>query len=76
VTVYTKPACPQCNATKLHLDKLGVAYTVEEITPEVLAAAAELDVLQAPIVCASINGAETWWGGYRPDAIKALVSAA
>ena len=26
VTVYTKPACVQCNATYKALDKQGVAY--------------------------------------------------
>ena len=32
VTVYTKPACVQCNATYKALDKQGVAYDVIDIT--------------------------------------------
>lgn len=76
VTVYTKPACPQCNATKLHLDKLGIVYSVEEITDQLRAAAMELDIASVPIVCASVDGEERWWGGYRPDSIKALVVSA
>ena len=31
VTVYTKPACVQCNATYKALDKQGVAYDVVDI---------------------------------------------
>src|SRR5205823_10446968 len=27
ITVYTKPDCPQCAATKRSLDRLGVGYT-------------------------------------------------
>jgi glutaredoxin-like protein NrdH len=77
VTVYTKPACPQCNATKQALDKIGIPYTVEAIDDQILDAAAELDITNAPIVCASVDGVEvTPWGGFRPDRIKALAGAA
>lgn len=73
VTVYTKPVCPQCDATKRALDKLGIPYSAEPITDEILASASELDISSAPIVCASINGVEVPpWGGFRPDRIKAL----
>ena len=33
VTVYTKPACVQCNATYKALDKQGIAYEKVDITP-------------------------------------------
>ena len=32
VTVYTKPACVQCNATYRALDKAGIEYAVVDIT--------------------------------------------
>jgi glutaredoxin-like protein NrdH len=32
VTIYTKPACVQCNATYRALDKQGIAYeTVDDV---------------------------------------------
>ncbi|MFV8049758.1 glutaredoxin family protein [Mycobacterium sp. 48b] len=76
VTVYTATACPQCTATKQHLVKLGIPFTEAAIDDQTRAAAAELGITSAPIVCASVDGEERWWGGYRPDSIKALVSAA
>lgn len=77
VTVYSKPACPQCTATKAQLDKLGLEYTVEEITDEVREAALALAITSVPIVCAQVDGVEVEpWGGFRPDRIKALAGAA
>ena len=32
VTVYTKPACVQCNATYKALDKQGIAYEKVDIS--------------------------------------------
>lgn len=74
ITVYTKPACVQCNATYRALDKQGLEYTVVDITEDddareyVMA----LGHLQAPIVVAG----EDHWSGFRPDRIKALAAAA
>ncbi|CAM3284021.1 hypothetical protein WIMU106979_24600 [Williamsia muralis] len=34
ITVYTKPACVQCNAIYRALDKAGVAYEVVDITAD------------------------------------------
>ena len=34
VTVYTKPACVQCDATYKALDKRGVAYAVVDVTTD------------------------------------------
>ncbi|WAA19772.1 NrdH-like glutaredoxin [Mycobacterium phage Shweta] len=77
VTVYTKPACPQCNATKKALGKLGLVYTEVAIDDQALAAAVELGITSAPIVCANVDGVEVEpWGGFRPDRIKALKAAA
>lgn len=73
ITVYTKPACVQCNATKRALDKAGLEYTTVDLTEDAaaLAAVKALGYAQAPVVVA--NGKH--WSGYRPDQIKALVAA-
>ena len=34
VTVYTKPACVQCNATYRALDKKGIAYEVVDMSQD------------------------------------------
>lgn len=74
ITVYTKPACVQCNATYRALDKQGLDYDVVDITEDSDAReyVMALGHLQAPIVVAG----ETHWSGYRPDRIKALATAA
>lgn len=60
VTVYSKPNCQACNLTK----------------SQVRAAALELDLSSAPIVCANVGGVEQFWSGFRPDRISALIGAA
>lgn len=73
ITVYTKPACVQCNATYRALDKAGVAYDVIDISenPEARDYVMALGYLQAPVVVAG----EDHWSGFRPDRIKALADA-
>src|SRR5699024_9476042 len=69
VTVYTKPACVQCNATYKALDKAGVEYEVVDISVDeaALEYVMALGYLQAPVVVAG----EDHWSGFRPDRIKA-----
>lgn len=72
ITVYTKPACVQCNATYKALDKLGLDYDIVDIT-EVAEArdyVMALGYLQAPVV---VVGTEHW-SGFRPDRITAISS--
>ncbi len=73
VTVYTKPACVQCNATYKALQKQGIEYDVVDITevPEARDYVTGLGYLQAPVVVAGDNH----WSGFRPDRIKALAAA-
>lgn len=70
VTLYSKPACVQCDATKRALDKQGVAYTIIDLSED--AAAMELvtgmGYRQAPVVIAGGDH----WAGFRPDKIVAL----
>lgn len=74
VTVYTKPACVQCNATYKALDKQDVDYAVVDISanPEARDYVMALGYLQAPVVVADGDH----WSGFRPDRIKALVNTA
>ncbi|MBE7191567.1 MAG: redoxin NrdH [Gordonia polyisoprenivorans] len=75
ITVYTKPACVQCNATYKALDKHGVEYTTVDISEDSDAReyVMGLGYLQAPVV---VVDPETHWSGFRPDAIKALAKEA
>ena len=34
ITVYTKPACVQCNATKKALDRAGLEYDLVDISAD------------------------------------------
>ncbi len=70
ITVYTKPSCVQCNATKRALVKAGLAYEEVDLTASAaaLAMVKGLGYQQAPVVVA---GGEHW-SGFRPDKIKAL----
>ena len=74
ITLYTKPACVQCTATKRALDKAGLEYNTVDISLDddardyVMA----MGHLQAPVVVAG----EDNWSGYRPDRIRALTAAA
>ncbi|KAB1657651.1 MULTISPECIES: glutaredoxin-like protein NrdH [unclassified Pseudoclavibacter] len=73
VTVYSKPACVQCNATYRALDKRGIDYTVVDITEDAaaLAQVKELGYMQAPVVVT--DGGH--WSGFRPDKIDALAAS-
>lgn len=72
ITVYTKPACVQCNATYKALDKQGIEYEVVDITQDADARdyVMALGYLQAPVVVAD----DEHWSGFRLDRIKALAT--
>ncbi|WP_010523895.1 glutaredoxin-like protein NrdH [Nesterenkonia sp. F] len=73
VTVYTKPACVQCNATYRALDKNGVEYTSVDVSQdaEALEHVRALGYMQAPVVVTE----DDHWSGFRPDKISGLASA-
>lgn len=73
ITVYSKPLCVQCDATKRALNKAGIAYDVVDITEdaEALAKVKALGYVQAPVVMTT----EDHWAGFRPDKIKALAAS-
>ncbi|WP_146338406.1 glutaredoxin-like protein NrdH [Nesterenkonia sp. NBAIMH1] len=74
VTVYTKPACVQCNATYRALDKNGVAYKTVDISQdaEALERVRALGYMQAPVVITDADH----WSGFRPDKISELAAEA
>ncbi len=74
ITVYSKPRCPQCDATCRALDKQGLDYTKIDVTEnlEALDYIKGLGYQQAPVVMAGDNH----WSGFRPDRIKAVAVAA
>lgn len=71
VTVYTKPACVQCDHTKRYLDKLGVPFDELPMTDEVIDQAKAAGIMTAPIVL--VEG-KAVWGGFKPDEIKKLAA--
>ncbi|MDD7385126.1 MAG: glutaredoxin-like protein NrdH [Actinomycetaceae bacterium] len=73
VTVYSKPSCVQCNATKRALKKAGIAYTDIDLTQDedALEKVKEMGFMSAPVV---VTDSDTW-SGFRPDKIKVLQQA-
>lgn len=71
ITVYTKPACVQCNAVFLALEKEGIPYEkiALSIDDDARDYVMSLGYLQVPVVHAGPND---HFVGYRPDRIKAL----
>lgn len=75
VTVYTRPACGPCTATKRALDKANIPYTVVDISTDDAARdrVMALGYSSAPVVVA---GPDEHWSGFRPERIKALAATA
>lgn len=73
ITVFSKPNCVQCTATYRALDKHGLDYTIVDLSTdaEALDSVKALGYQQAPVVLAGGDH----WAGFRPDKIKALLSA-
>jgi glutaredoxin-like protein NrdH len=70
ITVYTKPDCPQCAATKRSLDRLGVGYTEVDVATDADARRWLLGMgyTTAPVVVAG----DSHFAGFRPDRLAAL----
>ena len=71
VTVYTKPSCVQCEATKRMMDKLKIKYSTVDISAD--AEALDLVISKgfkaAPVVITDNDA----WSGFNPDKISGLV---
>lgn len=71
-TVYTKPSCVQCDATKRYLDKAGVEYDTVDITqnPEALDMILSMGFSAAPVVISDAGS----WSGFQPDKLSQLAA--
>lgn len=70
VTVYTLPACVQCDSTKRLLTKNEIPFEEIDLSkdPEALAMVREMGYSAAPVVMAG----EDHWSGFRPDKLATL----
>lgn len=72
ITVYTKPSCVQCDATKRMMDKLNIKYSTVDITVDTEA----FDMIvskgfkSAPVVITDDDA----WSGFNPDKISELAA--
>lgn len=73
ITVFTKPRCPQCEATKRQLTKLDIPFETVDLTenPSTLEQLHQAGFRQAPVVITPDNS----WTGYRPDLIRELAAS-
>lgn len=74
ITVYGKPLCVQCDATKRALDAAGLPYRHVDLTEDAdaLGYVKALGYAQAPVVTVEDGATLEHWSGFRPDKIKAL----
>ena len=70
ITVYSKPACVQCNATTRALERKGLDYEVVDVSVdnEAYDHVVGMGYRQVPVVVAG----EQHWSGFRPDMIGPL----
>lgn len=75
ITVWTKPSCIQCEATKRTLTTANVPFSEKDLTDpsnqEALDAFKQRGLLQAPIV-QSPTGT---WSGFQPPKLQGAVNA-
>lgn len=73
-TIYTKPACSQCDETKAYFDRKGITYTAVDITevPEALVYITdELGYSQAPVVVNNSDDQDHWSGARMDKLVQA-----
>lgn len=70
VTVYTKPGCVQCNATKRRLEAKGFSPNMIDVSADQAALdhVVNLGYRQVPVVVVGNDH----WAGFQPDKIDAL----
>ncbi|WP_062524943.1 glutaredoxin-like protein NrdH [Demequina rhizosphaerae] len=70
ISVYSKPSCVQCTATKKALERAELEFEIFDVTEDRDAydTVMKLGYLQAPVVIAG----EEHWSGFQPDRIAAL----
>ena len=86
ITVYSKPRCPQCDATARLLNKMGAPYTKVDVTEDDVAYSfvKNLGYQQVPVVVvrdlhATIDSGDDniveHWSGFNPDRVKRAATA-
>lgn len=76
ITVYSKPACNQCDATKRAFDRAGIEIDVVDMTAdaEAFEKVKASGALAAPYVEVTFeDGSTDSWAGFQPEKILALV---
>ena len=70
VTIYTLPACVQCDTSKRMMNRLGIEYKEIDMSKDEAAVeyVKELGYTAAPII---VNGS-THWSGFRMEMINGL----
>lgn len=70
VTVYSKPACVQCDTTVRALNSKGIEFTKVDMSqdPEAYEYVLSLGYRQAPVVVTD----DAHWSGFRPDLIAKI----
>lgn len=71
ITLYTRPACGQCQATKRALTSMGADFEIIDISQneEARQHLIELGYESAPVVQTDTD----MWSGFRLDRIKAAL---
>lgn len=74
ITLYHKPDCVQCEATRRAMDARGLSYAMVDLTQDedALVAATAAGHRSAPVV--ALDGM-ILWSGFRPDLIDRLAEA-
>lgn len=73
VTVYTKPGCQPCRATKRKLDDLNIDYDTVDLTEELALGFRDEGLSSAPVVEVDLGSGATWrWAGFAPSQIEKL----
>jgi glutaredoxin-like protein NrdH len=70
ITVYGKPRCYRCDATKRELDKHGLEFSYVDVLQDdtSLAVVRHLGYSEMPVVLVG----DMHWGGFRADKIEQL----
>jgi len=70
VTVYTLPACVQCDTTKRYLDKKGIIYDIVDLSQnkKAMKHVTALGYTQAPVVETDTKH----WSGFRMSELDNL----
>lgn len=70
ITVYTKPACQQCEATKKELARRGIEFDFIDVTQDVSAYDKIVDMgyKSMPVVITE----KDHWSGFRVDKLATL----